>query len=105
MIESEGFQQTVLTQAREMDKKGTGMPVVELLVKAFLLRGSADTLDSRLSVVQHHKAGLQKEQAAIQAELDAIKNEITTVDAQEVALKTKAAEEPKLAAHVEVLNK
>merc|ERR1719364_111240 len=76
MIESEGFQQSVIKQAREMDANGAGLPVVELLVKAFLLRGSSDTLNARLSVVQGKKSQLEREKAQVDYDLAALAKEI-----------------------------
>merc|ERR1719498_1335806 len=76
MIESEGFQQSVIKTAREVDGQGAGIPVCELLVKAFLLRGTSDTLDSRLDAVKSKKATLEKEAAVITANLQALQAEI-----------------------------
>lgn len=91
MIESQGFQKLVIEQARGMDKNATGLPVMELLVKAFLLRGGADTLNSKLSVVQNQKALLEKEQAELTAQRDAVTAEIATVTAEESTIKSDAA--------------
>jgi hypothetical protein len=90
MIESEGFQQSVIKTAREMDANGAGLPVVELLVKAFLLRGSSDTLDARLSVVKGTKSQLEREKAQVDASLAALAKEIDAASAQEASLKTAA---------------
>jgi len=90
MIENQGFQDTVLKQARDMDKNGAGVPVMELLVKAFLLRGGSDTLNSRLGVVQSRKKMMEKEQAALASQLAAVSAEIDGVTAEEQSLKVQA---------------
>jgi len=92
MIESQGFQQSVLKQAQEMDRGSSGLPVMELLVKAFLLRGGTDTLNNRLAVVQGQKASLEKEKADLAAKLAAIDSEITSVTTEEQTLKATAEE-------------
>merc|ERR1719253_1329042 len=92
MIESEGFQTTVLNQAKKMDANATGLPVIELLVKAFLLRGGSDTLNARLAKVSTTKAAVEKERAALEAQLTAIAAEIGTVAAEEESIKATAKE-------------
>jgi hypothetical protein len=61
MIGSSSFADTVLGTARDLDKNGVGVPVTELLAKAFLLRGGDDMLASRLAVATHHRKCLQQE--------------------------------------------
>ena len=55
MVESKGFSNIVISQTRKADKGGTGLPIMEILAKAFLLRGGDDSIVSQLAVVQHHK--------------------------------------------------
>lgn len=90
MIESQSFQKSVIDQARAMDKNATGLPVIELLVKAFLLRGGSDTLNSRLSKISAAKALCEKEKAEIEAQLTAVSAEIATVSAEEQTIKASA---------------
>jgi len=90
MIENEGFQTSMIEKARDMDNNASGLPVMELLVKAFLLRGGSDTLNSRLAVVQGNKAKLEKEKAALAAALAALDYEITSVQTEEKTLKANA---------------
>jgi len=105
MIESEGFQQSVIKQAREMDANGAGLPVVELLVKAFLLRGSSDTLDAKLSCVQGKKSKLEREKAEVDAALAALAKEIDAASAQEASLKAAAQEKGgELAEQIDMLS-
>jgi len=93
MIDSQGFQDAVLGQARDMDKNGSGLPVCELMVKAFLLRGNTDTLNSRLSVVQARKAVMEKEKAAVAAKLAAVQSEVESCTTEEKSLKVQAEAE------------
>jgi hypothetical protein len=87
MINNQGFAQSVLEQARTIDSNGTGLPVVEILAKAFLLRGNAETLNSRLSVVENQKASAESEKAALEAKLKALDSQIEYAQTAESSLK------------------
>jgi len=93
MIESQSFQKSVLDQAKAMDRAATGLPVIELLVKAFLLRGSSDTLNSRLSKIQSSKSVCEQEKADLERKLAAVTSEIGTNAAEEQAIKATAKEQ------------
>merc|ERR1719201_81662 len=84
MIESPSFSNAVLKQARDVDKQGVGMPVAEMLIKAFLLRGGSDTIDARLAVVQHEKASLKKEAILLEGKIASLESHIGTKE-KEVA--------------------
>jgi hypothetical protein len=88
MIESRSFQDMVLKQARKMD--AGGLPVVELLTKAFVLRGGSDTLDAQLAVVHHHKKVLLQKQASLQSEQCDVQRELERITIAEQALEYKA---------------
>jgi DNA repair exonuclease SbcCD ATPase subunit len=92
MINNQGFSSAVLDQAREMDRNGVGLPVVEMLAKAFLLRGGSDTLNSRLSVVQNQKALVDCEKANLEAKIKALDYEIESTATEESRLKDQLKE-------------
>merc|ERR1719487_2989365 len=102
MVENQGFQNSVLTQARRMD--GGGLPVVELLVKSLVLRGGSDTLDARLAVIQNHKYVLEKEVAEVEGKQSALQKELERVTAEEQALKAKAEDGGDIAAQTKALS-
>jgi len=74
MVRSQSFASAVLHKARDLDSQGVGLPVAELMAKAFLLRGSQDTFGAQLAVANADKAHLEAERAALVtriSELDA----------------------------------
>jgi DNA repair exonuclease SbcCD ATPase subunit len=87
MIDSKGFQDSVINYARVMDNKGSGLPVMETLLKAFVLRGGSDTLDSQLQGVKNRKKTFESEQASMAKQLAALDAELTTAKSEEQALK------------------
>jgi len=103
MVGSKGFSDIVLARARKSDKT-TGLPIVEMLAKAFVLRGGDEALMSRLAVVQHNKKSLQNKQADLKSQLAQLNGKIESVtDAQE-SLQVKAKDGGDLAAAVQKLN-
>merc|ERR1719326_1454064 len=82
MINSKGFSDTVLAQARKADRDGTGVPAVEMLCKAFLLRGGDESLISKLAVAQHHKNTLVNRRAKLQVKRAKLEGEINNFDSE-----------------------
>jgi hypothetical protein len=93
MIESSSFADTVLGTARDVDKSaGVGVPVTELLAKAFLLRGGNDMMSSKLAVVTHHRKSLQQEKAELQLKLQAATQRSEFLASETETLKTTVSE-------------
>jgi len=69
LVGSQSFANTVLSQARNFDSNGLGLPLAEVFAKAFLLRGNSDTLRAKLCLAAAEKAELQAERDALQAKL------------------------------------
>merc|ERR1719326_240757 len=104
MIGSKGFSDTVLTQARHADRDGTGVPVVEMLCKAFLLRGGDESLISKLAVAQHHKNSLiNKRTKALQKQSE-LQAQISNLQSEEQNLQNKSKDGGDLEACVRKLN-
>jgi len=82
------YEKLVLSNAKKIDDGAGGIPVAQTLVKAFVLRGSSDTLEMQLSGVNMEKKILEKKQAAVQAELADIDSRIATESANHERLKT-----------------
>lgn len=61
-----------LKKAKNFDAKMGGIPVCELLVKAFLLRTSDDTLSARYVVMLQEREELEKKRAALKADMEVI---------------------------------
>jgi len=90
MTRSESFGKGVLKQAEKIDQGILGVPVVQLLVKAFVLRGGMDTTSARLSVTTFERVQLQRNLAQAQQRLTEIDNELAAHQASEEALKAAA---------------
>lgn len=103
---SQSFASAALNQARSIDDSSLGLPLAELLVKAFILRGSPDTYGAQLAVANAEKAHLEAERAALEkrlreldAAIDYSAQEVNAVRAETGA--GDAASEAAVAAHLE----
>lgn len=90
LVLAETYSATVLKKARKFDESMLGVPVVETFVRAFLLRGTADTLNAQLNQSQNSIGTLEKEQDEIAAKLDVISKRILHHKAQADALRAVA---------------
>jgi len=104
VVSSKGFSDAVLKFARKLDKNGSGVPIVEVLAKAFLLRGGDETIISRLAVVQYHKKSLKNKEAKLSAKLASLTGTINSISKTEAGLMDKAKDGGDLAAQVQKLN-
>jgi len=90
MTSSPAFGQGLLKQAAKIDQGILGVPVVQTLVKAFVLRGSMDMACSQLAVAGHERAQLERERQKAEDKLKAVDAQLQAVKAVEVSLKAKA---------------
>jgi hypothetical protein len=104
MIESKGFSDAVLLQARKADRDGTGVPAVEMLAKAFLLRGGDESLISKLAVAQHHKNSLINKRTKALAKACDLEAKISNLQSEESGLLDKSKDGGDLAAQVAKLS-
>jgi len=82
------YEKLVLSNAKKIDDGAGGIPVAQTLVKAFVLRGSSDTLEMQLSGANMEKKVLEKKQAAALAELADIDSRLATESANHERLKS-----------------
>jgi len=82
------YEKLVLSNAKKIDDGAGGIPVAQTLVKAFVLRGSSDTLEMQLSGVNMEKKILEKQQAASQKELADIDSRIASESTNHERLKS-----------------
>mmetsp|Transcript_124599 Transcript_124599/g.265766 ORF Transcript_124599/g.265766 Transcript_124599/m.265766 type:complete len:702 (+) Transcript_124599:65-2170(+) len=87
LIHSKGFSNNILEKARKFDEGMLGFPVAELLVKALLLRGSADLKSSQLTIMEHERATLEAEREELRSRLEALDGRIEERRVQSEALK------------------
>jgi len=86
------YEKMVLNNAKKIDDGAGGIPVAQLLVKAFVLRGSSDTLEMQMSGANMEKKVLEKKQYAAQAELADIESRIATESSNHERLKSTIAD-------------
>eukprot|EP00928_Gymnodinium_smaydae_P039882 TRINITY_DN27153_c0_g1_i1.p1 TRINITY_DN27153_c0_g1~~TRINITY_DN27153_c0_g1_i1.p1 ORF type:complete len:679 (+),score=181.17 TRINITY_DN27153_c0_g1_i1:111-2147(+) len=63
---SQRFEDMILKKASDFDKSLLGLPVAQIFVKAFLLRGASETLDYRYNSKLYEKARLEQDRAELQ---------------------------------------
>jgi len=90
---SPSFAMKVLGAAKEVDKGMMDLPVTQVLVKAFFLRGSTDCAAAKLAVSLHEKADLLREKSALKSQLDAVEGKIKNIESTAKDLEGKAAVE------------
>lgn len=93
MTSSPSFGQGVLKQAEKLDKGILGVPVIQTLVKAFLLRGGMDLSSSQLAVAVNERANLEKEREKAQYRLNEVDSQLAACKAVEEALQAKAGKD------------
>eukprot|EP00933_Yihiella_yeosuensis_P060581 TRINITY_DN63332_c0_g1_i1.p1 TRINITY_DN63332_c0_g1~~TRINITY_DN63332_c0_g1_i1.p1 ORF type:complete len:703 (-),score=220.14 TRINITY_DN63332_c0_g1_i1:161-2269(-) len=80
VFNSESIAQNIAKTAKAFDRANMGIPVAQLLVKVFLMKGSAEILAARFQVAMREKNDLAQEYAEIEGRLMALK---AKVDAKE----------------------
>jgi hypothetical protein len=75
-----GYVEQVLSQARKADAQAGGIPVVETLVKAFVLRGSSDTLEVQAACAAQDKYRIEADLKVAEKELAACQGQLATVE-------------------------
>jgi len=86
------YEKLVLSNAKKIDDGAGGIPVAQLLVKAFVLRGSSDTLEMQMSGANMEKKVLEKKQYAAQKELADLESRIASETANHDRLKAAISE-------------
>jgi len=81
------YEKLVLSNAKKIDDGAGGIPVAQTLVKAFVLRGSSDTLEMQMSGVNMEKRVLEKKQYAAQKELADLNSRIDAEESNHKRLK------------------
>jgi len=72
------FCEAVLAEARKIDMQAGGIPVVQTLVKAFVLRGTTDTLELQVATSQLELHAAQQAASALQSEYSAVESELAS---------------------------
>eukprot|EP00933_Yihiella_yeosuensis_P062884 TRINITY_DN658_c0_g5_i1.p1 TRINITY_DN658_c0_g5~~TRINITY_DN658_c0_g5_i1.p1 ORF type:complete len:758 (-),score=271.22 TRINITY_DN658_c0_g5_i1:272-2545(-) len=72
-LNTESITKMIAAKAKAFDRANMGIPVAQLLVKAFLIRGSSEVLMARLSVTMRERNVIAKEFADAQDRLHKLK--------------------------------
>jgi len=89
---SPAFAESVLGEAKKIDEQAGGIPVVQILVKAFVLRGSSETLELQMSTAAMDRNKFQAELYAAQKELSTLESQLGSVNSEHESL-TKQVEQ------------
>mmetsp|Transcript_33385 Transcript_33385/g.99439 ORF Transcript_33385/g.99439 Transcript_33385/m.99439 type:complete len:250 (-) Transcript_33385:72-821(-) len=90
MTSTPSFGQGVLSQAKKLDRGLLGIPVVQTLVNAFVLRGNMDMASSQLAVTGHERASLERERQKAEDRMKELDSQISACKAVEAALQARA---------------
>merc|ERR1712060_29098 len=69
ILHSPGFCTRILEKAKFVDDNLMGLPLTQVLVKAFLLRGTSEVASVQLAVTLHDKEQLQRDRVQMQEQL------------------------------------
>lgn len=89
-----GYVESVLNQAKKQDDQNGGIPVMQTLVKAFVLRGSSDTLEVQRSCAQQDEYRIQAELSVVEKELATCQGQLATVEGNLSSLETEVQKMP-----------
>lgn len=90
VIHSEAVSSKMLSAAERVDRGSGGIPVVQTIVRAFLLRAKHDTKKARLTVALGEQIRLSKEREDIQMRIKELKRRIDSSKLERKMLKTLA---------------
>jgi len=90
LLNSEAVSSAVLSAAQDFDNQNTGIPVVEILMKAVLLRGSEDIYPAKLTVALGEALRLSQEQRDLEAQLKDVESKILMGESQRQAMESAA---------------
>merc|ERR1719313_2574567 len=67
------FEKKLMRTAKRFDDGAGGIPVVQILAKAFVLRGSSDTLYAKVNVAANEKIHLKRQEDKLQSKVDGLR--------------------------------
>jgi len=89
-----GYVEQVLAQAKKTDDQAGGIPVVQTLVKAFVLRGSSDTLEVQKACAKQDEYRITSDLSVAEKELAACQSQLATVEGTLSGLEAETAKMP-----------
>lgn len=87
LVTSQAYSAAVLGQAKTVDDNSGGLPVVQTLVKAFLLRGNGDSIKDQIAQSYNRKTVLTSQKKELEGQIGALNKRIDAHKADAVALK------------------
>eukprot|EP00429_Kryptoperidinium_foliaceum_P047997 CAMPEP_0176114552 /NCGR_PEP_ID=MMETSP0120_2-20121206/57525_1 /TAXON_ID=160619 /ORGANISM="Kryptoperidinium foliaceum, Strain CCMP 1326" /LENGTH=612 /DNA_ID=CAMNT_0017448783 /DNA_START=70 /DNA_END=1908 /DNA_ORIENTATION=- len=90
LVVSEAYSAAVIAQARSFDQSMLGLPVVETVVKAFLLRGTGDSLKAQIAMSRGESQALESQRDALTSKIEDLNNRIKLYEAEAQVLKREA---------------
>jgi hypothetical protein len=93
---SASFEKKLMRTAKRFDDGAGGIPVVQILAKAFILRGSSDTLYAKVNVASNEKIHLKRQEDKLQSKVDGLKARLAAQEAACSAIDTKTTKAKEL---------
>lgn len=90
---SERFSTALLNHAQKFDEGLLGLPMAQLFVRAFVLRGSSDMVFTRLAVALHEQSCVKKEINATEGRLQELRSKLQEQTSRVSLLKAEAADQ------------
>jgi hypothetical protein len=83
------FEKKLMRTAKRFDDGAGGIPVVQILAKAFVLRGSSDTVYAKLNVASNEKIHLKRQEDKLQSKVDGLRARLSAQQAACAAIDAK----------------
>jgi len=83
------FEKKLMRTAKRFDDGAGGIPVVQILAKAFVLRGSSDTIYAKVNVASNEKIHLKRQEDKLQSKVDGLKARLSAQQAACAAIDAK----------------
>jgi len=84
------FEKKVLKAAKRFDDGAGGVPLCQLLVKAFVLRGSTDTVYAKMNVCTNEKIHLSRKEQELDSKVKGLQSDLAAKTGNFEALQNKA---------------
>lgn len=89
LTHSDQFEKKLLKQAKRFDDAAGGIPICQILAKAFVLRGSTDTVYAKLNVCTNEKIFLTRKQSELEAKKQEMEEKLKSKEDHLAALENK----------------
>lgn len=87
LVTSESYSAAMISSAKAFDDSVGGIPIVQTIVKAFLLRGNGDSIAAQIAQSKDRSKALDQQREQLQAKIAALKKRIEVHKAEAAAIR------------------